>query len=69
MALKFGEIRRMCPYCCEDIDWGHGYEVADAIEGSPINGMTIHTKCAEQRRFAAQSSPHSNLAQNERSQT
>ena len=51
MANLYGTIRRMCPYCCENIEPGDVYEPARCI-GSPIDGATIHAHCAVQRDMA-----------------
>lgn len=53
MATTIGSIRRMCPYCCDDIFDHDDYELAREIPGSEINGMTIHARCAVQRDHAA----------------
>ena len=52
MALTYGSVERVCPYCCENIKMGQSYERAVFVPDSPINGMMIHSNCARQRDFA-----------------
>lgn len=57
MAMLYGTARRTCPYCCEWIAECDDYELARDIPGSPINGMTIHGRCAIQRDHANSEPP------------
>lgn len=50
MANLFGSIRRMCPFCCEDIETGEDYELW--LGPGPLDGMTLHSRCAAQKVFA-----------------
>jgi hypothetical protein len=53
----------MCPFCCEDIETGEDYELW--LGPGPLDGMTLHSRCAAQKVFAdeqaAQSKPSTSL--------